>query len=319
MTVKTRDLCRLSEEDARKHLEQMRWPDGPVCVHCGSTNAVTLEGNAHRAGVEKCRDCRKQFTVTIGTVMERSHLPLAYWLYAFARMCASKKGISAKQLERELGISYKAAWFMCHRIRHSMTPVHPAMLTGIVEADETYVGGKPRKGNGKVHKRGRGTAKIPVAAVVQRDGNVRTRTVADVTHKTLKNIITECIEPASTLYTDDLSSSKGMDEYVYKHESVNHSEGQYAREDGIHSNTVESCFALLKRDVYGTYHRLSKKHLHRYCDEFSFRWDYRKNTDWERTLEALKRTEGKRLVFHSIIAKEDSTNASQQKETQAEW
>lgn len=290
----------LTEDEARTYLESLRWPEGPVCPHCGSVNAVALQGKSHRPGLKKCRDCRRQFSVTVGTIFERSHLPLRHWVYAFARMCASKKGISAKQLERELGISYKAAWFMCHRIRHAMVPTNPTPFTGIVEVDETYVGGKPRPGDGKTHKRGRGTSKIPVVALVERDGRAVSSPVPNVTHHTLKDVILETVDPSITLYTDEFRAYNGMDQHVAAHEAVVHSEGQYAKEGGIHSNTVESYFALLKRGVYGTYHHLSKKHLHRYCAEFSFRWDFRKSTDAERTVQALKRADGRRLVFSSV-------------------
>lgn len=296
-----------TEEEARQYLEKLRWPDGAVCPHCGSVNVRRLEGKSTRPGVHKCRDCRKQFTVTVGTIFERSHIPLRHWIYAFARMCASKKGISAMQLERELGISYKAAWFMCHRIRHAMVPTNPEPLSGIVEVDETYVGGKPRPGDGKVHKRGRGTFKVPVVALVERDGRVVSTPVPNVTRETLKGTILSNVAPGTTIYTDEFSGYTGIDRHVASHETVNHSGGQFARAGGIHSNTVESYFALLKRGVYGTYHHLSKKHLHRYCAEFSFRWDFRRISDAERTVHALQRTEGKRLVFHQIISKDETS------------
>ncbi len=300
-----------TEEEARQYLEKLRWPDCPVCPHCGGVNARKLEGKSTRAGVHKCRDCRKQFTVTVGTIFERSHLPLRHWVYAFARMCAAKKGISAKQLERELGISYKAAWFMCHRIRHAMLPVNPEPLSGIVEVDETYVGGNPRPGDGKVHKRGRGTSKVPVVALVERGGRVVSAPVTNVTRETFKDTIMKNVAPDTAIYTDEFSGYSGIDEHMASHETVNHSKGQFSRKNGIHSNTVESYFALLKRGIYGTYHHLSRKHLHRYCAEFSFRWDFRKITDAERTVHALQRTDGKRLVFHQIIS-EDATSVGTQ-------
>lgn len=297
-----KDYCRMTDDEARTYLEKLRWPDGPVCPHRGSLNAVALNGKATRPGVHKCRDCRKQFTVTVGTIFERSHLPLNYWLYAFARMCASKKGISAKQLERELGISYKGAWFMCHRIRHAMLE-DPTMLTGSVEVDETYVGGKPKKGDGKVHKRGRGTKKTPVVALVERGGNVRTRVVCDVTAKTLREAITDHVEKGTTIVTDEFRGYLGIGEVMgSEHKSVNHSSGVYGLEDGTNTNTVESFFALLKRGVYGTYHYISKKHLQRYCDEFAFRWNYRMGDQGEITAHALKGASGKRLVYSSVVS-----------------
>jgi len=301
--MKPSEYCRLTDDQARQHLESIRWPEGPICPHCGSVNAIKLQGKATRPGVCKCRDCRKQFTVTVGTIFERSHVPLQNWLYAFARMCASKKGISAKQLERELEVTYKTAWFMCHRIRHAMQGELSGPLVGTVEVDETYVGGKPRKGTGIKHKRGRGTSKVPVVALVERNGNVRTRVICDVTGKTLKSAIRTNVHSSATIMTDEHRGYLGIGgEFSGGHRTVCHGTGEYAKPDGTNTNTVESFFALIKRGVYGNFHHVSRKHLQRYCDEFSFRWNQRKVTDGERTLAALRSTEGKRLMYRMPAA-----------------
>jgi transposase-like protein len=260
---------------------------------------IRLQGKSTRLGTLKCRDCRKPFTVKVGTIMESSHLSYRQWAIAFHMICSSKKGYSAKQLQRNLKIkSYKPAWHMAHRIRHAMSTGPLAeLLAGTVEVDETYVGGKPRRGDGKLHKRGRGTSKAPVVALVSRGGNVRTRVVTSVDAKTLKAAIRENVSPSAQIMTDELpaynKAAKGFDG---GHLTVNHGLGEYSR-DGVNTNTAESFFALLKRGVYGTFHSVSKQHLHRYCDEFSFRWNQRDVTDGERTDAAIRGAEGKRLTY----------------------
>jgi transposase-like protein len=220
-------------------------------------------------------------------------------MFAFAAMCSAKKGISALQLQRQLELgSYRTAWFMCHRIRHAMKTNSFDPLVGAVEVDETYVGGKPRKGTGEVNKRGRGTKKVPVVALVERSGRVRSRVITDVTAKTLKSAIRDNVSREATIITDELSSYKGIGkEFEGGHKTVNHGEGEYARNDGTNTNTVESYFALIKRGVYGNFHHVSRQHLQRYCDEFSFRWDHRSASDMERTVTALRQSEGKRLMY----------------------
>lgn len=206
--------------EARTMLEHIRWSNGPVCPHCGSLNIAALSGKSTRPGLRKCRDCRKQFTVTIGTIFVGSHIPLRNWVYAFGRMCASKKGISALQLQRELGITYKVAWFMCHRIRYAMQDTTPDVkVTGTVEVDETYVGGKPRyEGQSK---RDRGTKKIPVLALVERKGGARTQVVCDVTGNTLKSSIRKHVHSSAIIMTDDNPSYNGIGaEFAGGHESV---------------------------------------------------------------------------------------------------
>jgi transposase-like protein len=293
------DVTALTEEQALAYFETIRWPNGPNCAHCGSANVVRLQGKSTRLGTFKCRECRKPFTVKVGTIMEDSHLSYRDWAIAFHMMCSSKKGYSAKQLQRNLGIkSYKSAWHMAYRIRYAMTTGPLAeLLKGTVETDETYVGGKPRKYDGKIHKRGRGTRKSPVVALVQRGGNVRTRPVNSVDAKTLKAAIRENVSRDATIMTDELPAyRRAVRGFCGGHLTVNHALGEYSR-DGVNTNTAESFFALLKRGIYGTFHSVSRQHLHRYCNEFSFRWNHRDVTDGERTEQAIRCAEGKRLTY----------------------
>lgn len=294
------EISRLTDQEAREYLERVRWPNGPVCPHCDAhDNAAKLEGKAHREGVYKCRLCRKQFTVTVNSIFERSHIPLRTWLMAFAIMCASKKGVSAKQLQRQLGLgSYQSAWHMAHRVRHAMSqePLK-GMLAGRVEVDEAYVGGKPRRGNNEPRKTGRGTKKAAVVALVERDGQARAFPVQRVNADTLKGAVRENVDRSAMILTDEWAAYRGLgEEFEGGHRTVNHSAGEYWRA-GVGTNTVESYFALLKRGVYGSFHHVSKRHLHRYLDEFSFRWNHRKMGDSDRTRAALRGAEGKRLTY----------------------
>ena len=305
----TFNLHRMTEAEARAYLEAIRWPEGAFCPHCGSVNVKRLEGKAAARGVYKCREkeCRKQFTVTVGTVFERSHIPLAHWVYAITSMCASKKGISALQLSRELGITYKSAWFMCHRVRYMMNrdPMR-TMLKGVVEADETYVGGKARNRNREAkpsNKRGRGAPnKTPVAAVVERGGEVRARVVTDVTAESLGAVLRDNVDTSAILMTDDHRPYRSIGREFARHRIVRHSHGEYVRKDRageptITTNTIEGFFSILKRGVMGTFHNISRQHLPRYLDEFTFRYNARKISDAERTAKAIKGAEGKRLTY----------------------
>jgi transposase-like protein len=295
-----------NEDAARAFIESRVWPEGRVCPHCGSKESYTLTPKPDskrpvRKGVYKCKDCRKQFTVRIGTIFEDSHLPFTKWLMAIHLMTSRKKGISSLQISRELGIKYKSAWFMTHRIREAMrSDLPPEPFTGTVEVDETYVGGKPRRGDGKEHKRGRGTSKTPVMVLVERDGRARAFPLENVTGDTLKNHIVVQTAKEAVIMTDELSSYTGIREGT-GHRPVNDSKGEYSRvdEDGmlVTTNTAESFFCLLKRGHYGVFHQLSKKHLWRYCNEFAFRWDRRKISDGERMVDAIRGVKGKRLMY----------------------
>lgn len=298
------DLAKLArdysdEDKARELLESLRWPDGTVCPHCGATGAYRLTakvGSARpvRAGVWKCHLCRRQFTVRVGTIFEDSHIPLSKWVMAIHLLSASKKGMSAHQLHRMLGISYKSAWFMAHRIRYAMgqSPLSDK-LAGIVEADETYIGGK-RHG-----PRGRGAlGKVPVLALVERGGQARSFRVANVTAKSLRAAIGEHIDRSARLMTDELGSYRPLGREYASHETVSHARKEYARGEA-HVNSAESYFSILKRGIVGTYHHVSPAHLPRYLAEFDFRHNARNVSDGERADRAMRGAEGKRLTFRS--------------------
>jgi transposase-like protein len=294
------------EQSARAFLERMRWPNGPVCAHCKSTEIYRLTQQADakksaRVGLLKCKKCRKQFSVTVGTIFEGSHIPLHKWLMAIHFVCASKKGMSALQLSRMLGVTYKTAWFMCHRIRLAMKKM-PLIkkLEGIVEVDETYIGGKDKRGFGNTGF----NKKSPVMVLVQRNGELRSKPIKRLSAMELKKEIRANVSIASTIMTDEHASYKGLDrEFVGGHKVVNHSKKEYVR-GNVYTNTAESYFALLKRGVHGTFHHVSRKHLGRYCDEFSFRWNTRKVTDSERAEAMLKQIEGKRLLYKQPVNKQ---------------
>jgi transposase-like protein len=305
------DVGRLTEDEARTILEGIRWPKGIACPHCGSMRITRIQAKSDkvRDGVIQCNDCRGQFTVTVGTIMHRSHITLRQWVQAFYSMCSHKKGVSALQLQRNLGLhSYKSAWHLAHRIRSAMKERPLAdMLRGVVEVDETYVGARrPRKSqkdlmNGKNFKRGRATKKIPVMVLVERDGEAISKPIRRINAENLKSAIRETVDQQSTIITDDCSSYSGIGrEFAGGHRTINHSLGQYVNGD-ISTNTAESYFALLKRGVHGTFHHVSKHHLKRYCDEFSFRWNYRKVNDGKRTEAAIRGAEGKRLTYRKVV------------------
>ncbi len=308
MTVNLTDPIFNDEEAARRHFEELRWPDGPECPHCGLIgDAIELKGKSTRPGVYKCHGCQKPFTATIGTVYERSHIPLHKWLLATHLLCASKKGISAHQLWRMLGFgSYRTAWFMAHRIREGMREALPDGGLGgkgkVVEIDETYIGGK--EANKHKHKRtnkGRGpVAKAPVVSLVERDGSVRSFHVANVTAKSLRPIIVTHVNRASYLMTDDSTVYPAIGREFAGHGSVNHSAEEYVRAYFWHTNTVENYFSIFKRGIVGVYHHVSEAHLHRYATEFDFRYNRRAILgidDSERASAAIKGIAGKRLTY----------------------
>jgi transposase-like protein len=306
------EISSLSEDQAREYFEQIRWPNGPVCPHCGSVESKKLQGKAHRVGLYKCSGCGDQFTATINTILEDSHLPIRTWLMAFSILCSAKKGISALQLQRQLGLgSYRSAWHLAHRIRHAMTsnPLKGLLGSngGTVEADETWVGGKPRKRAGHIARSGgrggRSPTKTRVVGLVERKGRARAHVIPDLTGPTLKGAVRRHVDPSARLMTDENHAYIGLGkEFAGGHEVVNHSAGEYARGDAT-TNTVEGFFGLFKRGVMGSFHHISEKHMDRYLNEFSFRWDLRKVSDGERTVEAIKASEGKRLMYRVSLEK----------------
>jgi len=290
-------------EAARVWLEAMLWPKGPVCGHCG----VVGESKAlsSRPGTYQCNACRKQFTVTVGTVFERSHIPLNKWLLATFLFCASKKGVSAHQIHRMLGITYKSAWFMMMRLREAMGPDAPMGQLGgegkFVEADATYIGGKEK--NKHVGKRDPkkigGAGKLVVHTLVERNGHARSRHVPNVTGKTLAPILFENVDPNSALMTDTAGGYMRLGKRFARHEMVDHGADEYVRGEA-HSNTVEGYFSILKRGIIGTYHHVSEAHLQRYLNEFDFRHSNRAKVgvnDEMRTAKALQGIVGKRLTY----------------------
>lgn len=293
---------------AAAYLESLRWPNGPVCPHCGESERKPYKLKSKTRSLWKCAACRKQYTVTVGTIFEGSHIPLNKWLLAFYLLCSSKKGMSAHQLHRMLGVTYKSAWFMAHRIRYAMEqPAFTRLLEGTVEVDETYVGGKPRRSNRKQHKpldpkqpdkrrTGRGSAnKTAVVALVERGGELRSFRIASVTAATLGGAIREHVAQDAHLRTDSFSSYVKVGREYASHKIVNHLD---VFVDGdAHTNTAESAFSLLKRGIMGSYHHVSPAHLPRYLAEFDFRFNRRKVSDAERTRQALLATEGKRLHY----------------------
>ena len=281
---------------AREFLESVRWPDGPVCPHCGSIDKghYRLQGKGHRPGLLMCRDCREQFSVTVGTVFERSKIPLSKWLMAAYLMASSKKGISAHQLHRSLGVTYKTAWFLAHRIRVAMAPsadVGPLGGEGkTVEADETYLAKSP-----KTRKSAPKHAEPApqVLSVVERGGNIRSMYLDD---KNIRGALVQHLHDDSRLVTDGSNVYKAQ---ILKHESVDHSKFEWSRGD-VHTNTLENFFSIFKRGLVGVYQHMDKKHLDRYLAEFDFRRNTRAKlgvSDTQRTALVLKGIEGKRLTY----------------------
>jgi transposase-like protein len=301
-----------NDEAARAYLEALLWPEGPVCPHCGVVNHAYA---TKRPGVFRCAEkgCRKDFTVTMKTVMERSHIALHKWLQAFHLMCSSKKGVSSHQLHRTLDIGYQAAWFMSHRIRECMRAggLSAAPMGGegkIVEADETYYGpiekakvrtettrGRPYTRGGK----GGPANKRPIVALVERGGNVRTFHVPVADKVSVTKIVRENIAKESRLHTDESRLYTGSDVHFKTHETVHHTSGEYVRGD-VHTNSAEGYFGIFKRGMRGIYQHCKEKHLHRYLAEFDFRYNHRIRlgfNDGERAAIAIKNAEGKRLTY----------------------
>ena len=294
-----------SELAAVEFLEHQRWGANPCCVHCGSVDVYKMvdakTGERNSRYLWRCRDCKLQYTVRIATVYEESRNELRHWCYTFWRAATSKKGVSALEIKRHCQISYKSALFLMTRIRFAMAPNgSEPQLAGIVECDETYIGGKPRhKGTSK---RGRGTNKTPVFAAVERQGGIRRRVVADVTGATLKQAMREEISRSARICTDEFGGYYGVGkEFSGGHDIVRHSAKEYARGD-VHTNTAESSHALLKRSIVGIYHNVSTEHLHRYLWQADFLWNNRKMNDGERIVEVIKSAEGKRMMYKQPAA-----------------
>ena len=297
-----------NEDAARKHIEASRWPDGvAVCPHCGSHDTMRMAGKT-QAGMFLCRSCRDKFSCRTGTLMERSHIPLHKWLLAIHLLASSKKGMSAHQLMRNLGIgSYRTAWFLCHRIREAMgddSHKNDGGLGGadkVVEVDEAYVGGK-----GKNRAYREPAPKKAVVTLVERDGRAKSFHVANVTAKTVRSIVVKNTNRASVIMTDEANTYVKLGREFKDHKAVDHSRAEYAYYDHFNKRTVsinaaENFFSIFKRGIIGTYHSISEAHLHRYLKEFDFRYNNRSGLgveDTERAAKTLKGVEGKRLTYH---------------------
>ncbi len=288
-----------NEEKAIEHFEAIRWPTGPVCPHCGVTNEATrVQGKSHRAGMWQCNACREPFTVKVGTVMESSHIPMHKWALAFHLMAASKKGVSAHQLHRMLGVTYKSAWFMAHRVREAMSTPNASPIGGegkSIEVDETYIGTKAGSRKGIPG----GSGKRAVVTLVERGGRARSFHVSDVSALTVPELLRKYADAKSTLYTDEARVYSDPGKRFAAHEAVKHSIEEWVRGDA-HTNTVEGFFSVFKRGMRGVYQHCGEQHLHRYLSEFDFRYSNRVATgvdDVMRTMRAIKGAEGKRLTY----------------------
>jgi transposase-like protein len=295
------------EATAFAYVEARLWADGRVCPHCGVVDrSGALKGKTNRIGLYKCYACRKPFTVKVGTIFEDSHIQLRDWLTAIQLICSSKKGMSANQLHRTLGITLKSAWFLGHRIREAMQAGKLSPMGGegkFVEADTTHIGGKEK--NKHVGKRNPknigGMGKQIVHTLVERDGSARSHHIANVTGATLRPILFGNVDRKSALMTDTAGGYFQLGKQFARHEMVNHGQDEYVRGDA-HSNTVEGYFSILKRGVVGTYHHVSEKHLHRYLAEFDFRYNNRVAlgvNDVPRAQRALDGVVGKRLTYRT--------------------
>jgi transposase-like protein len=292
------------EDKAREALEALRWPDGPYCPHCGNSDQekiAKVEGKkqSHRAGLYYCNDCKGQFTVTVGTVFERSKVPLTKWWLAAHLLNSSKKGISAHQIHRMLGVTYKTAWFMCHRLREAMKD-DGSPLGGpgkVVESDEAFIGGKKKKRlSGKV------APMKKVMTLVERDGRARSFHIASLHHNNMRGALVTNVHRSSTLMTDDARVYWSIGREFASHGTTLHAAREFARPGGVHSNTAENFFSILKRGVVGTYHHWSPAHMHRYLAEFDFRYSHKDISDRERSDIALKGAFGKRLTYRRTAA-----------------
>jgi len=302
-----------TEEKAIEYMESILWKNGPVCPHCGNADAekiwkLTANRDAKiRAGLRQCAECKKSFRVTVGTIFEDSHITLDKWLIAWYLLSGAKKGISAKQMQRHLGLgSYKSAWHLCHRIRHALQDAVPAgdKLSGMVEVDECYYGPKTK---GKGFRRG---SKSAVVGLVERETGKRRSVVLSeiVTGRNLREAVREHVQAGATIHTDEHPGYKSLGA-DYAHKFVTHGKSGGKREyqrieaDGevVSTNYAESSFSLLRRGVIGNFHHIYRKHLGRYVAEFDFRWNSRKDTDGERTVAGLRKAQGKRLTMNDAV------------------
>lgn len=316
MTIDLTDPIFHDETEARAWLEGARWPNGVNCPHCGSLRVAVMGGKGHRPGLFHCPDCRGQFTVQTGSVMESSHVPLAKWVLAIRLMTSSKKGMSAHQLHRSIGVTYKTAWFMFHRIREAMSDPNAPPLGGpgkVIEADEAYHGKRktprepqPRDKYRTPPTKTGGNKKRPITVLVERGGEARVKHMITVNAKNLSTFIAANADKASRLHTDESNLYPGIGAGFAKHETVNHGAREYARGKGdelITSNSAEGFFGVFKRGMVGVYQHCGEQHFQRYLDEYAYRFNTRAKLgvdDATRAVRATKAMEGKRLTYRRI-------------------
>ena len=295
-----------NEEVCREHLERIRWNGNPVCPYCASASRPyrLKDGKTFRCSD---KDCRADFSVRVGTIFENSKLPLRKWFLAIHLATAHKKGISSLQLHRDLGITQKTAWFVLHRIREMLTDASPELLTGPVQIDESYFGPdfknlhKSKRAKIK-SKPGRGASLKTMVFGIINDGTVHNQVVADTKNTTLLPIMVDKVAKGSTIVTDGYHIYKRL-AADYNHITVDHAKDEYVTKEGFHTNSIEGYWSQLKRGIYGIYHQVSPKHLHRYCDEFAYRYNTRKKTDSERFNLSIEKASGKRLRYKHLIQK----------------
>lgn len=302
-----------SEEVCRQWFEELRWGGNPVCPHCATASKpYKLKDGKNYECSDK--NCRSRFSVTVGTIFENTKLPLQKWFFAIYILSSHKKGISSLQLSRDLGITQKSAWFVNHRIREMLASEKPEMLEGIVEVDETYIGGKEHfkhqspsakakrlKGRRSMPKT-QGSDKTMVLGLLQRDGKVVNHIVKNANGASLIPIINKQVKKGSTMVTDQLTAYKELPNWGYNHESVNHSQHEYVK-GNAYTATIDGYWGLLKRGIYGIYHQVSPKHLHRYCDEFAFRYNSREKKEAQRFEDSITQCANKRLTYRRLINK----------------
>jgi transposase-like protein len=306
------------EAAAVAFIEKQRWGDTPCCPHCGSVDVYQMKdrqtGHRNKDFRWRCRSCSALYTVRTGMVMEDSRIPLRHWCFAFWRACTSKKGVSAKEIQRQTGLSYKSSLFLLHRVRFAMAPTQQGpKLEGIVEVDETFIGGKPRyrlppskflRGDRPSNFQTKKQRKSIVFAAVQRHGQVRCRVIPTINAANLYKAVTDHVDLSSRIITDECRAYGRVGKEYAAHDRIQHKNNVYVRGD-ITTNTVEGFFATLKRGINGIYHSVSKKHLQRYLDEFEFRYNHRKLEDGERVIAAMRGADGKRLRYEEPVPKKD--------------